>query len=78
MPDQTTPDASSQDDLTAPGPTLGVFLRSLPGLRANPLQFIQNAANQYGDVVQFRVGGLNGFLLNNPGRHPARFARQQP
>lgn len=66
MPDQSTPDASYQHAVTAPGPALGVFLRSLPGLRTNPLKFIQDAANQYGDVVQFRVGGLNGFLLNHP------------
>jgi cytochrome P450 len=50
----------------APGPALSEFVRSLPGLRENPLQFVQDAADRYGDIVHYRLGGLNGFLLNRP------------
>jgi cytochrome P450 len=50
----------------APGPDLGTLLRSLPGLRANPLQFLQDAANRYGDVTRFQIGGLGAFLVNHP------------
>ena len=52
--------------MSAPGPGLGDFLRSLNGLRANPLRYIEDATVRYGDVVEFRVGGLSGVLLNQP------------
>jgi cytochrome P450 len=41
-------------------------LRSLQSLRENPLTFLQNSAEKYGDIVQFRLGGLHAFLLNKP------------
>ena len=50
----------------APGPALGELFRSLTGLRDNPLLFIQESIQRYGDFVHFRIGGLNGFLLNKP------------
>ena len=42
------------------------MLRSLPRLRAHPLHYIQDAIDQYSDIVQFRLGGLNAFLINHP------------
>jgi len=50
----------------APGPGLGALLRSLPDLRRDPLAFIQQAVDAYGDIVQFRLGWLNAFLINSP------------
>ncbi len=52
--------------LRVPGPGFIPLLRSLPGLRENPLCFIQEAADRYGDIVQIRLGRLNAFLLNSP------------
>ena len=39
----------------APGPALGELLRSLTGLRDNPLLFIQESISRYGDFVHFRI-----------------------
>lgn len=50
----------------APGPALSAFLRSLPALRSNPLQYIQQSLDDYGDFVHFRLAGLNAFLINRP------------
>jgi cytochrome P450 len=50
----------------APGPDLRALLNRLPELRANPLKFIQQAINTYGDLVHFRLGGLHAFLVNHP------------
>lgn len=48
----------------APGPSLQQLLPSLTVLRDNPLQFLQQAAQQYGDLVQFTIGPLNAFVLS--------------
>ncbi len=50
----------------APGPGLTSLLGSLPDLRANPLQFIQDAVDRYGDIVHFQLGGRHAFLINHP------------
>jgi cytochrome P450 len=60
------PDPSLSHLLSAPGPALGDFLRSLPALRANPLRYIEDAVVGFGDVIEFRAGRLSGVLLNQP------------
>lgn len=50
----------------APGPALLDLLRSLTVLRDNPLAFLQDAADRYGELVHFKIGPLNAFVLSNP------------
>jgi len=42
------------------------LLSSLPKLRDDTLGFLENAAKQYGDLIHFRVGPLNAFVLSHP------------
>ncbi len=50
----------------APGPAGSFGLGVLPALRRDPLRFAVKAARAYGDVVRFRLGPKNLFLLNHP------------
>ena len=50
----------------APGPDLLTLLRSLTGLRDNPLTFLQQAAATYGELVHFKLGPWNAFVLTRP------------
>ena len=50
----------------APGPAGSFALGVLPALRRDPLRFVVKAARAYGDVVRFRLGPKNLFLLNHP------------
>ncbi len=52
--------------LSAPGPDLRTLLTSLTGLRDDPLAFLQDAAARYGELVHFRLGPWNAFLLSRP------------
>lgn len=49
-----------------PGPKGKLILGSLPERRSQPLQLYLNGALTYGDVVYYRMGYLNIYLLNNP------------
>ncbi len=51
---------------SAPGPGQLELLRSLTGLRDNPLAFLQDAAARYGDLVHFRLGRWDAFVLSRP------------
>ena len=66
MPFSTTKFFPPKLPLAAPGPGQLTLLRSLPQLRANPLQYIQEAVDRYGDIVHFKLGGMNAFLINHP------------
>jgi cytochrome P450 len=50
----------------APGPGLLELLRSLTELRDNPLTFLQQAAATYGELVHFKLGPWNAFVLTRP------------
>lgn len=52
--------------ISAPGPGQLELLRSLTGLRDNPLAFLQDAAARYGDLVHFRLGRWDAFVLSRP------------
>lgn len=49
-----------------PGPGLNELLRMLPALRDNPLQFLLDSAERYGDLAQFKIGKLHAFVLTGP------------
>jgi cytochrome P450 len=49
-----------------PGPAGYPLLGILPYLRRNPLQFLTNAARQYGDVVCLRLGPRQAYFLSHP------------
>ena len=48
------------------GPGALELLRSLPNLRDDPLAFLQHAAERYGELVAFKLGPWNAFLLTRP------------
>lgn len=48
------------------GPTPLELLRSLPAIQSNPLNYLQQAANRYGDFVRFQAGTVTAVLLNDP------------
>ncbi len=56
--------------ITAPasfsGPTPLELLRSLPGIQANPLEYLQQVTRRYGDFVRFKAGSVTAILLNDP------------
>ena len=47
-----------------PGPTPLELFRSLAGLREDPLRFLDQAVERYGELVHYRLGPLNAFLLS--------------
>jgi len=49
-----------------PGPRGLPFVGSLIDLARNPPKFYRKIADEYGDIVHFKMGRLNYFLLNNP------------
>jgi cytochrome P450 len=52
--------------VSAPGPSPRELLRLLPGLRDNPLAFLQQTAERYGELAQIKLGPLNAFVLTGP------------
>ncbi len=50
----------------APGPRSGLGLGEAIAFRRSPLTYLQALATTYGDVVHFRLGWKNAFLLNHP------------
>lgn len=49
-----------------PGPRGLPFVGSLIDLARNPPKFLRKIADEYGDIVHFKMGRLNYFPLNNP------------
>jgi cytochrome P450 len=47
-------------------PGLVNLLRSLPELRVNPIKFMQDSVDRYGDMVHFKLGRMNAYLINHP------------
>jgi cytochrome P450 len=64
MPTQATTTSSS--GATAPTARYRYIMGALRPLVADPLAFITEAAREHGDVVQFRLGNINTFLLRHP------------
>lgn len=58
--------ASNPVPPSAPGPGQLELLRSLTGLRDNPLAFLQAAAARYGELVHFRLARWDAFVLSRP------------
>lgn len=49
-----------------PGPKGAPVIGSLLDLRRNPVDFLMRAARAYGDIVYFKLGAQEVFLLNDP------------
>ena len=49
-----------------PGPKGLPFIGHVLNFRRDPIGFLQKAARDYGDIVYFRIGSQDGFLLNHP------------
>jgi cytochrome P450 len=58
--------ASVNSPQPAPGPRSGLGIREAIAFRRSPLTYLQRLAAAYGDVVHFRLGWKNAFLLNHP------------
>lgn len=43
------------------------LLRSVPAIMENPMEFIQQAVERYGDFVRFKAGAITAVILNDPG-----------
>src|SRR5215467_9594301 len=52
-------------DCLPPGPKTG-FPRTLLEFRRDPLRFLTNLANEYGDLAYFKIGPQGIYLVNNP------------
>src|SRR3954465_7788155 len=53
-------------DLGAPGPSALDMARAFRSVRADPLTFLSEVADRYGDVVAFPVPGPAALLVNDP------------
>lgn len=53
-------------DIGAPGPTTRAMMKGLRSIRADPLGFLCEAQERYGDVVAFPVHGPPALLLSDP------------
>lgn len=49
-----------------PGPKGRPIIGVYPEFRRQPAEFLLRMAHEYGDIVSFRLGGLNMYLLNRP------------
>jgi cytochrome P450 len=49
-----------------PGPRSRLGIREAIAFRRSPLTYLQELARTYGDLVHFRLGWRNAFLLNHP------------
>ena len=50
----------------APGPKSLPLIGVLPQVRRDPLAFVMQTRTAYGDVVNYRLGPLNSFLISHP------------
>jgi cytochrome P450 len=60
------PTQATHPDTTTPGPTGYPLVGIIPKMWGQPLEFLLNAAREYGDVVQLDMGGETFYLINNP------------
>jgi cytochrome P450 len=51
---------------TVPGPRSRLGISAAVAFRRSPLTYLQRLAETYGDVVHFRLGWRNAYLLNHP------------
>jgi cytochrome P450 len=51
---------------TPPGPKGHRIVGSLPEFRKDPLNFMLQASEKYGDIVSFKFGIVRGWLINDP------------
>ncbi len=58
--------AASATAVFPPGPKSIIPITNLFAIRRDPIGFLTNLAEQYGDLVYFRLGPQPVFLLNNP------------
>jgi cytochrome P450 len=49
-----------------PGPSPLELLRSLPAIRRDPLAYLLDCAQRYGDLVRFQAGPVTAFFANHP------------
>jgi cytochrome P450 len=49
-----------------PGPQGTELLRKITQIQHNPLEYLLQATEQYGDLVQFPIGNLMVYLVNHP------------
>jgi cytochrome P450 len=52
--------------LTPPGPTPLQLLGSLPRIQRNPLRYLGDSAQQFGDLVHFQAGQVSAYFINHP------------
>lgn len=55
-----------EPDRRPPGPPGRPLVGHLPEFARDTLGFVENASREYGDVVRFRLGGWDAYLLNHP------------
>ena len=59
-------DGMSPTDVGVPGPTSLDMARAFRSVRADPLSFLVEVSDRYGDTVAFPVPGAPALLLNDP------------
>ncbi len=62
---RTEPDKALPDRPT-PGPGSLKLLFSIPRIQRNPLMYLLDCTQQYGDVVHFKAGDQDAFFINSP------------
>ena len=65
--------AMQPTDVGVPGPTSWDMARAFRSIRADPLTFLGEVSQHYGDTVSFPVPGAPALLLNVNPRDPATF-----
>ena len=53
-------------DIGVPGPTPGDMARAFRSVRADPLSFLSEVSERFGDLVSFPVPGPPALLVNDP------------
>ena len=48
------------------GPSPLQLLRQVPRILTSPVEYLQDATREYGDLVHFQAGSVNAFLINHP------------
>ena len=68
IPDQLQDrlEAMSPTDIGVPGPSSGDMARAFRSVRADPLSFLVEVSERFGDLVSFPVPGAPALLVNDP------------
>ncbi len=48
------------------GPSPLQLLRQVPRILKSPVEYLQDAVREYGDLVHFQAGSVNAYLINHP------------